>query len=144
METPCWRPSEFCYKNVNLFFEELINIKVILFLIHELFRQQNSLKLVIFFNLHDSSLGRHVNAASRKSLEIQVYSITKPRTLLHLEETHVSKSFHLHLQKRSFNSNFNQGIHKYDIRSIGIHLLKGKTFVNSDNVHFKFFNSLGV
>ena len=36
--------SEFCYKSVNLFFEELINIKVILFLIHELFRQQNSLK----------------------------------------------------------------------------------------------------
>ena len=30
--------SEFCYKSVNLFFEELINIKVILFLIHELFR----------------------------------------------------------------------------------------------------------
>ena len=24
-----------------------------------------------FFNLRDSSLGRHVNAASRKSLEIQ-------------------------------------------------------------------------
>ena len=24
-----------------------------------------------FFNHHDSSLGRHVNAASRKSLEIQ-------------------------------------------------------------------------
>ena len=35
-----------------------------------------------FFNLHDSSLGRHVNAASRKSLEIQAYSIRKPRTLL--------------------------------------------------------------
>ena len=35
-----------------------------------------------FFNLHDSSLGRHVNAASRKSFEIQAYSITKPRTLL--------------------------------------------------------------
>ena len=39
-----------------------------------------------FFNLHDSSLGRHaghVNVASRKSLEIQAYSIrTKPRTLL--------------------------------------------------------------
>ena len=30
--------TEFCYKSVNLFFEELINIKVILFLIHELFR----------------------------------------------------------------------------------------------------------
>ena len=31
-----------------------------------------------FFNLHDSSLGSHVNAASRKSLEIQAHSITKP------------------------------------------------------------------
>ena len=30
--------SEFCYKSLNLFFEKLINIKVILFLIHELFR----------------------------------------------------------------------------------------------------------
>ena len=30
--------TEFCYKSVNLFFEKLINIKVILFLIHELFR----------------------------------------------------------------------------------------------------------
>ena len=54
METPCWchpdehqhggrKPTEtsvteFCYKSVNLFFEKLINIKVILFLIHELFR----------------------------------------------------------------------------------------------------------
>ena len=34
-ETPV---TEFCYKSVNLFFEELINIKVILFLIHKLFR----------------------------------------------------------------------------------------------------------
>ena len=33
-----------------------------------------------FFNLHDNSLGRHVNSAPRKSLEIQAYS-TKPRTL---------------------------------------------------------------
>ena len=30
--------TEFWYKSVNLFLEELINIKVILFLIHELFR----------------------------------------------------------------------------------------------------------
>ena len=30
--------TEFCDKSVNLFFEKLINIKVILFLIHELFR----------------------------------------------------------------------------------------------------------
>ena len=31
------------------------------------------------FNLHDGSLGRHVNAASHKSLEIQAYSITKTK-----------------------------------------------------------------
>ena len=30
--------TEFCYKSVNLLLEELINIKVILFLILELFR----------------------------------------------------------------------------------------------------------
>ena len=30
--------TEFCYKSVNLFFEKLINTKVILFLIHKLFR----------------------------------------------------------------------------------------------------------
>ena len=30
--------TEFCFKSGNLFFEELINIKVILFLIRELFR----------------------------------------------------------------------------------------------------------
>ena len=30
--------TEFCHKIVNLFFEKLKNIKVILFLIHELFR----------------------------------------------------------------------------------------------------------
>ena len=49
METPCWRPSgwkptetsvtDFCYKSVNLSLQELKNIlKIILFLIHELFR----------------------------------------------------------------------------------------------------------
>ena len=36
--------TEFWYKSVNLFFEELLNFKVILFLIHELFREQNSVK----------------------------------------------------------------------------------------------------
>ena len=36
--------TEFCYKRVNLFFEKLISIKVILFLKHELFRAQNFLK----------------------------------------------------------------------------------------------------
>ena len=40
--------TEFLYKSVNLFLEEFINIKVILFLIHELLRQQNSPKNVPF------------------------------------------------------------------------------------------------
>ena len=75
--------TEFCYKSVNLFFEELISIKAIPFLIHELFRQRNFLKQFIFSNLQDSSLGIHVNTTSRSSLlEIQAYSSTKPRTLL--------------------------------------------------------------
>ena len=69
--------TEFQYKRVNLFLEELITIKVILFPIHELLRQQNSPKYVT-----DSSLGRQVNATSRSTLEIQPYSTTKPRTLL--------------------------------------------------------------
>ena len=30
--------TEFCYESVNLFFEKLINMKVVLFLIHELFK----------------------------------------------------------------------------------------------------------
>ena len=52
METPCWSSSapncggrkptetsvtEFCYKSVNLLLEELMDIKVMLFLILELF-----------------------------------------------------------------------------------------------------------
>ena len=66
METPCWSSSgraptrrmeinrnicyrtEFCYKSMNLLLEELINIKVKLFLILQLFRQQNSSKKVTF------------------------------------------------------------------------------------------------
>ena len=63
---------------MNLFLKELINVKVMLFLIHELFRWQNSPKYVTFLNLHDSPLARHVNATSHTSLEIQAYSITKP------------------------------------------------------------------
>ena len=35
--------TEFCYKSVNLFLEELINIKVILFPIHEQFRYSETL-----------------------------------------------------------------------------------------------------
>ena len=65
---------------MNLHLEELINIKVILFLILELFRYAKFLEKSHFFNLNDSSLRRHVNAASFKSLEIQVYSILYYKT----------------------------------------------------------------
>ena len=38
MLVPTWMGPEFWYKSANLFLEGLINIKVILLLIHELFR----------------------------------------------------------------------------------------------------------
>ena len=66
--------TEFCYKRVNLFLEELINVNVKLFLIHELFRMAKFPEISHFFNLNDSSLGRHVNAASSNSLEISRHS----------------------------------------------------------------------
>ena len=72
--------TEFCYKSVNLSLEELKNVTITL--------QSNTRAVQIaefpeishFFNQHHSSLARHVNATSRKSLEIQAQSITKPRT----------------------------------------------------------------
>ena len=69
--------TEFWCKSVNLFLEELINIKVILFLMIDRKIPRNT----SLFYPHDSFLGRHVNATSRKSLKIQAFSITKPRTL---------------------------------------------------------------
>ena len=54
--------TEFCCKIVNLSLEELTNIKIILFLIQEPFRKLNSPKLFsLFFNQHDSSIGRHAS-----------------------------------------------------------------------------------
>ena len=62
------------------------------------------------------------------------------QVLLYGEETDVSKTFHLHLYVadplaailiRKFTCTISEA-------------LKGNTFVNSDNVHFEVFNSLGV
>ena len=63
--------TEFCYKSVNFSLEELKNIKIILFL-HTRTRSdsqisRNKSRNKSLFN----QLGRHANAASRKSLEIQ-------------------------------------------------------------------------
>ena len=56
--------TEFCYKSVNLPLEEPTNVKLIL---------SNSKiprnKSLFLSNVHDSSLGRHVNAASQKSFK---------------------------------------------------------------------------
>ena len=98
METPCWCPpgerqhgrrkptktsvTEFWHKSLNLFLKELINIKVILFLITRIVQIAKFPEVRHSLNLEDSSLSCDVNAMSRSSLEIQAYSITKPRTLL--------------------------------------------------------------
>ena len=42
-----------------------------------------------------SALGRHVNAASRKSLKIQAYSITEPRTHSEQKKKCMNISFQL-------------------------------------------------
>ena len=72
--------TECSQKSVNLSLEVLINFKVI-------FYNTCTVKIARFpekshfFNLHNSSLNRNVNASSRKRLTIRAYSITKPRTL---------------------------------------------------------------
>ena len=57
-------------KSVNLSLDKRKKTKRIRFLIYELSNCQ-ILRNKSLFNQHDSSLGRHVNAASRKSFEIQ-------------------------------------------------------------------------
>ena len=59
--------TEFCYKSVNLFFEKLINMKVMVILIHELFEIAKFLEMSHFFNLHDSSLGRRITQKLKNS-----------------------------------------------------------------------------
>ena len=73
--------SFFFYKSVNSSLEELIKIKVIFILKQEMLRQQNLKKIGNIFSLHESCPGRHLNTASRKSLEIQAspYRKTKSR-----------------------------------------------------------------
>ena len=65
--------TEFWNKSVNLSLEELRNIKIILFVIHELTVQIAKFSEIShLFNQHENSLGCHVNAASPyESLEIQ-------------------------------------------------------------------------
>ena len=81
-----WKPTEtsvteFCYKSVNLSLEELKNVTIILCSNTRTVQIAECPEISHLLNQHHSSLARHVNATSRKSLEeIQAWSITKPRT----------------------------------------------------------------
>ena len=85
METPCWCPphghqhggrkpaqtSEFCYKSGNLSLKELKNVKIILYFDTRTVQIAEFPEISHLLNQEHSSLARHVNATSRKSLEIQ-------------------------------------------------------------------------
>ena len=63
--------TEFCYKSVNLFLEKLRNVTIIVYSNTRTVRIAEFPAISHFLNQHHSSLARHVNATSRKSLEIQ-------------------------------------------------------------------------
>ena len=94
METPCWCPSTWAptwrpetlslrfarNAGVNLSLEELKNVTIILSSKTRTVQIAEFPEISHLLNQNHSSLARHVNATSRKSLEIQAWSITKPRT----------------------------------------------------------------
>ena len=63
--------TEFCYKSVNLSVEELKNVTIILYSTTRTVQIAEFPEISHLLNQHHSSLARHVNATSRKSLEIQ-------------------------------------------------------------------------
>ena len=63
--------TEFCYKSVNLSLEELKNVIIILYSNTRTVQIAEFPEISLLLNEHHSFLARHVNAASRKSLEIQ-------------------------------------------------------------------------
>ena len=63
--------TEFCYKRVNLFLEELKNVTIIVYSNTRTVQIAEFPEISHFLNQHHSCLARHVNATSRKSLEIQ-------------------------------------------------------------------------
>ena len=63
--------TEFCYKSVNLSLEELKNVTIIVYSNTRTVQKAEFPEISHFLNQHHSSLVRHVNATSRKSLEIQ-------------------------------------------------------------------------
>ena len=63
--------TEFCYKSVNLYLEKLKNVTIMFHSNTRTVQIAEFPKISHFLNQHHSSLARHVNATSRKSLEIQ-------------------------------------------------------------------------
>ena len=63
--------TEFCYKSVNLFLEELKNVTIILYSNTRTAQIAQFPEISHLLNQHHSSLARHVNTMSRKSLDIQ-------------------------------------------------------------------------
>ena len=61
----------FCYKSVNLALEELKNVTIMLYSNTRTVQIAEFPEISHLLNQHNSSLARHVNATSRKSLEIQ-------------------------------------------------------------------------
>ena len=63
--------TEFCYKSVNFFFGELKNVTIIVYSNTRTVQIAEFPEISHFLNQHLSFLTLHVNATSRKSLEIQ-------------------------------------------------------------------------
>ena len=92
METPCWCPPGWAptwrtETNKNICYRVLVQKRE--FIPRGTHKHQSNAfsncrkipRNTSLFYPHDSFLGRHVNATSRKSLKIQACSITTPRTL---------------------------------------------------------------
>ena len=87
METPCWchlhghqhggrKPAEtsvteFFYERVNLSLEQLKNVTIVLYSNTRTVQIAEFPEISRLLSQHNSSLARHVNVTSRRSLEIQ-------------------------------------------------------------------------
>ena len=61
--------TEFCHKNVNLSLEELINVTIIFYSNTRTVQIAEFPEISHLLNQHNSSLARHANATSHKSLD---------------------------------------------------------------------------
>ena len=81
--------TEFCYQSVNLSLEELKKVTIILYSNTRIVQIAEFPEISHLLNQNHNSLARHVNATSRKSLEMQAQSITKKKKLAHRREVYI-------------------------------------------------------